>query len=220
MNSEISVLIIGVVESLIVLGGLSFLLLKDRLALQSVSTKLKNNLPQYELIVQKIKVITDQLVSFEDLKKEVRKLLKAKDALNLERGRISLTSAELEAIDQRLRELEEIERELEASNLETKKELDLLEGKYRELKSKNDSLILHIQENTEKYKKDIEDLQLSDNILQETNKVEEKLDLIQTQTKDLIEQIQNGKNQYIILKRRFDALDIEYAQLYEKYTNK
>jgi hypothetical protein len=30
-------------------------------------------------------------------------------------------------------------------------------------------------------------------------------------------EIQKGNDQYFILKKRYDALDIEYAQLYEKF---
>jgi len=40
---------------------------------------------------------------------------------------------------------------------------------------------------------------------------EEKIDT-------LILQIEIGNEQYFTLKRRYDALDIEYAQLYEKFS--
>lgn len=220
MNNNESILILGVVEAIFISGIVFFLSLRDRMRIQSINSKLKENLSQNMFMIQRIKTVMDQIVPFKSLKKEVKALLKAKDLLNLEKGRYSITAAELEAIDKRLRELEEIERELEASNLETKKELDLLEGKYRELKGKNESLVLHIQENSVEYAKTISDLELNEGLVKETNRVKEKFDEIQSQTKSLTEQLENGKNQYVILKRRFDALDIEYAQLYEKYAQK
>ncbi len=220
MNNNESILILGVVEAIFISGIVFFLSLRDRMRIQSINSKLKENLSQNMFMIQRIKTVMDQIVPFKSLKKEVKALLKAKDLLNLEKGRYSITAAELEAIDKRLRELEEIERELEASNLETKKELDLLDGKYRELKGKNESLVLHIQENSVEYAKTISDLELNEGLVKETNRVKEKFDEIQSQTKSLTEQLENGKNQYVILKRRFDALDIEYAQLYEKYAQK
>ena len=44
-------------------------------------------------------------------------------------------------------------------------------------------------------------------------------ELLQTERKVdvLIVQIEEGNEQYFILKKRYDALDIEYAQLYEKF---
>jgi chromosome segregation ATPase len=46
-----------------------------------------------------------------------------------------------------------------------------------------------------------------------------KSELLKTeqQIQTLLEEIQAGNEQYFILKKRFDALDIEYAQLYEKF---
>ena len=47
-----------------------------------------------------------------------------------------------------------------------------------------------------------------------------KSQLISTQEKidTLITQCEEGNQQYFILKKRYDALDIEYAQLYEKFS--
>ena len=47
-----------------------------------------------------------------------------------------------------------------------------------------------------------------------------RAELVRTeeQIQTLLTQIQEGNEQYFVLKKRFDALDIEYAQLYEKFS--
>ena len=37
------------------------------------------------------------------------------------------------------------------------------------------------------------------------------------QVETLMNEIQKGNKQYFISKRRYDALDVEYAQLYQQY---
>jgi hypothetical protein len=37
------------------------------------------------------------------------------------------------------------------------------------------------------------------------------------QVETLMNEIQRGNEQYFISKRRYDALDVEYAQLYQQY---
>ena len=37
------------------------------------------------------------------------------------------------------------------------------------------------------------------------------------QVETLMNEIQKGNEQYFISKRRYDALDVEYAQLYQQY---
>ncbi len=47
-----------------------------------------------------------------------------------------------------------------------------------------------------------------------------KAELLQTLERIdmLLVQIEQGNEQYFIMKRRYDALDIEYAQLFEKFS--
>jgi len=46
-----------------------------------------------------------------------------------------------------------------------------------------------------------------------------KADLLKAeeQVETLMNEIQKGNEQYSISKRRYDALDVEYAQLYQQY---
>ena len=182
---------------------------------QGFNAKLKENLSSIDLVKQKADSLMSQLVPFEELKGKVKELLKANKTLKLEKGRVSLTQAEQDTVDRRLRELEEIERELDASNIEVKKELDILDGKQREIKIKNESLNLKIQENLQEIERMVSEVKMEDNLKDENRLVE-----TQIETQKLTEAHNLEKNQYVILKRRFDALDIEYAQLYEKFTSK
>ena len=214
------VIILGLLESFVIAVIVFFILLKKRLIVQSYNSKLKENLSSIDLAIQKTESLLDQLAPFDDLKVKVKELLKAKEALKLEKGRVSLAQAEQETIDRRLRELEEIERELDASNIEVKKELDILDGKQREIKSKNESLNLKIQENLQEIERMTKENQMDEDIKASILDVKARLVATQEETQKLTKAHEIEKNQYVILKRRFDALDIEYAQLYEKYTSK
>ncbi|MGI6680110.1 MAG: hypothetical protein ACOX3T_01235 [Bdellovibrionota bacterium] len=214
------IIVLGIVESFIVALIVFAVLLKKRLAVQSLNNSLKDNLSHVDLTKQKVSSILEQLVPFEELKLKVKELTQKRETLKLEKGRLSVATVERETIDRRLRELEEIERELEASNIEVKKELDLLEGRQKELQSRNASLNLKIQENTQEIEKMTSEALLEENIKKEMQSVQEKLLAVQAETEKLTEAHNVGKNQYSVLKRRFDALDIEYAQLYEKFVTK
>ena len=187
---------------------------------QGFNAKLKENLSSIDLVKQKADSLMLQLVPFEELKGKVKELLKANKTLKLEKGRVSLTQAEQDTVDRRLRELEEIERELDASNIEVKKELDILDGKQREIKIKNESLNLKIQENLQEIERMVSEVKMEDNLKDEILEIKNRLVETQIETQKLTEAHNLEKNQYVILKRRFDALDIEYAQLYEKFTSK
>ena len=214
------IIILGLLESFIIALVIFFILLKKRLLVQNYNSKLKENLSSIEMSIQKTESLLEQLAPFDDLKSKVKELLNTKGALKLEKGRVSLALAEQESIDRRLRELEEIERELDASNIEVKKELDILDGKQREIRSKNESLNLKIQENLQEIEKMTKEDQMGEDIKDSILDVKARLVATQEETQKLTKAHEIEKNQYAILKRRFDALDIEYAQLYEKYTSK
>ena len=133
------------------------------------------------------------------------------------RGRITITQAELETVEGRLRELEEIERELEASGIETKEEINILEKKQADLASKNQTLQGKISESTQKLEAILGEMEFTAQQQEQIDAM--KSQLLQTQEKidTLLVQCEEGNQQYFILKQRYDALDIEYAQLYEKF---
>ena len=141
-----------------------------------------------------------------------------REALKAERGRIMITQAELETVESRLRELEEIERELEASGIETQQELNILKKKHDELNEKNNHLKEQLNFSLQQLNQLLGEVEMTSQMAEEIDKM--RIGVVNTQEKIslLLMQIENGNDQYFILKKRYDALDIEYAQLYEKFS--
>jgi chromosome segregation ATPase len=158
------------------------------------------------------------MVDLPSVAAKVKELKSAQEALKAERGRITITQAELETIETRLRELEEIERELEASGIETKEELNILNKKQKDLASRNEALKQQITASVEQLDQLMGQVELTTQVQEQVQNM--KGELIQTEQKvtDLLVQIEQGNEQYFVLKQRYDALDIEYAQLYEKFS--
>lgn len=138
------------------------------------------------------------------------------DELKAERGRLAITQAELEAVDTRLRELEEIERELESSALEASQELEMLKSQEKDIAERNQKLREELNSSLGQLEKLLGQLSHSREAVEHLNSA--KTELVQSQTKISFyeEQIGNINRRYIELKKAYDALDIEYAQLYEK----
>ena len=120
-------------------------------------------------------------------------------------------------IEVRLRELEEITRELEASTTETKEELKILQRKEEDLKSKNDHLRVQIAVTTSKMETIMSEIEMSAQMQEQVLKLRGDLLQSEEQGQTLLNEIQRGNEQYFILKRRYDALDVEYAQLYQQF---
>lgn len=140
------------------------------------------------------------------------------EALRAERGRITITEAEMETVEVRLRELEEIEREIEASSVETKEEIRILQKKHGELQKTMDALKPSLAECVagldaflagEHGAKDLEEKLLE---------IRTAMQATLEQGDRMLQEISTGNNQYFTMKSRYDALDIEYAQLYEKFS--
>ena len=179
---------------------------------------LKDELEQRKGVVTKIEELKSNLIDFSLLKTKGRELLIAKESLKAERGRVTITQAELETIEIRLRELDEIARELEASGLETKEEIKILQKKEKDLNQKNDSLKQQISTSVSQMEEIVSKIEMSAQMQEQIDTIKAELLQTESQVQTLLTQIQNGNEQYFILKKRYDALDIEYAQLYEKFS--
>lgn len=169
-------------------------------------------------IAEKLRSLYSTMVDTNSARTKIREIKALQETLKAERGRITITQAELETVETRLRELEEIERELEASGLETKEELTILEKKQRELVSKNDALKTKIADSAQQWEQLLKEIESNSQLFDRAQAA--KMELITTEERisTLMLQIEQGNEQYFILKRRYDALDIEYAQLYEKFS--
>lgn len=202
------------------IGFGAFLWYKDRNSggqIGAVVQKLTEDRDEKLRLKEAVLELQDQRMNFRDLHATVLQLKKIKETLKVEKGRVTITQAELETVEGRLRELEEIERELGASNLETEEELKILQKKERELKAKNDSLKEQIRASNEQLEQLESEIELSGQLQIEVDKAKQELLMCQTQIDTLLAQIEIGNEQYVVLKQRYDALDIEYAQLYEKF---
>jgi len=137
--------------------------------------------------------------------------------LKAERGRVIILQAELEGIEVRLRELDEINRELEAGALETREELKILQKREGELKTKNEELRVQIADSTVKMEALMSEIEMSVQMQEQVKVMQADLLRCEEQVETLMNEIQKGNEQYFVSKRRYDALDVEYAQLYQQY---
>ncbi len=216
--SLLIVLIVGIIEAVAIV----FVLFKFVFAAQGSAKNLDSNIDESRQVLQSLKDRTTAALSelrpFSELKALVEAAKTASDTLRADKGRVTITQAELETVETRLRELEEIERELEASGIETEEEVKILTKKEQELASKNSALKDQIKASQQQIETLLSELQ--DNAVAQEQILAMKTALVSTEQKaeEMVLQIELGNDAYFELKRRYDALDIEYAQLYEKFS--
>ena len=167
---------------------------------------------------KRVEVALADMRPLSDLQKLVVAAKVASDTLKADRGRVTITQAELETVETRLRELEEIERELEASGIETEEEIKILGKKQQELLARNEALKEQIRASSERMNSLLGELQDNAEMQEQVLKIKTQLVLTEQKSEEMLVQIELGNEQYFELKRRYDALDIEYAQLYEKFS--
>lgn len=202
------------------LGGLYVVVGKKSLALDRVFEHNLSSVEQEK--VTKLGVLTEiaeslkGMVSTETLAELDARREQTEETIRAEQGRITITEAELEAIDTRLRELEELKRELEVSNMDAVKELEMLRSQERDISSQNEAIRNQINASFEQV--DLLLGQLNDSAEAVEQLTAAKNELINAEEKCGFyeEQISVVNRQYMALKKAYDALDIEYAQLYEK----
>ena len=165
----------------------------------------------------RLESIRQEMASPADYEKAKAELNVARESLKAERGRVIITQAELESVEVRLRELDEVNRELEASALETKEELKVLQKREGELKTKNEELRVQIEHSTTKMEALMSEIEMSVQMQEQVKVMKADLLKAEEQVETLMNEIQKGNEQYSISKRRYDALDVEYAQLYQQY---
>lgn len=211
------VLLIGILEA----AGIGFWLFKKTKILNSGAqvafNLLSDEVNQKRTLRERLEVLESEMVEPAELKIAAKSYLIARESLKAERGRVTITQAELETIEVRLRELDEISRELEASMTETKESLRILQRKESELSTKNDQLKEQIADSISKMDSIMSDIEMSAQMQEHITRMKGEIVKAQEQIETLLAQIAAGNEQYFILKKRYDALDIEYAQLYEKF---
>jgi len=211
------VLVIGLAQALLV-GG--FVFLRARAASAGRERLYKAVLDEVEQkreLWEEVRQLSQKMADPKELASSVKNFTVARESLKAERGRVTIAEAELDMIEVRLRELEETHRELDASRTETKEELRILERKEGELRLKNDQLRTQISEANVKIETIMREIELSAQMHEEVVNLQADLLRSEEQVETLLNEIQRGNEQYFILKRRYDALDVEYAQLYQQF---
>lgn len=199
-------------------GGLYYIGSQKTSALDSVVKEAKDQFDKKTALIEEFKLAYAELVPARDFRVVGRELNDIVQKIRAERGRITITQAELEAVENRLRELDEIERELEASALETREELAILEKKAQEIKDKNKRLQTELQASMAEIDEMMKSLELTAQQQEQIDNMKAELASCQSQIDSVLVAIEQCNEHYVHMKKRYDALDIEYAQLYEKFT--
>ncbi len=211
------ILAIGITQAILV-GA--FVFLRARKASAGRERMYATMVEEVELkreLWEQVRNLSLKMADPKELAEVVKRFTVARESLKAERGRVTIAEAELDMIEVRLRELEEIHRELEASTTETKEELRILERKEGEMRLKNDQLRTQITETNVKIETLLREIELSAQMQEEVVNLQAELLRSEEQVETLLNEIQRGNEQYFILKRRYDALDVEYAQLYQQF---
>lgn len=215
---SVLILVAGLVESIAANGFLFWKYSKGASSARDVIGKVDAVFTERTAVLDELRSIISEAVDPDLIKKNGQQLIEVLEALKAERGRNTITQAELETVESRLRELEEIERELEASGIETKEEIKILGKKEKDLRSKNDSLKEDIAASMSKMAEVLAQIEMSAELQEKVDSMKTDLVLTQERIDTLLLQVEQGNEQYFILKKRYDALDIEYAQLFEKFS--
>ena len=147
----------------------------------------------------------------------VKELQTLDDELKNKNVKVSIALSELEAVEFRLQELEEIRREVEVSAAEIKDELRALQEREADLRSRREELESMLQASAERMSTIASELSMSGEMQVQIERMQGELVSTQDQCDKLLVQIQQGNEQCIAMKQRYNALDIEYALLYERF---
>ncbi len=181
---------------------------------------LRDELDQKRALWSRIAAVRSDLADEDEFRVVAAEFLKVRDHLRVEHGKATITEAELHALEARLRELEEVSRELEASQTETREELKILRRKEDDLRTKNESLRDRISDSLAKMDNLIAEIELTAKMQEQVSQMKSELLRSEERIQTILNQIQDTNQQYFNLKRRYDALDVEYAQLYQQLTER
>jgi len=149
----------------------------------------------------------------EIIKQEVATM---ESAFNAEHGRLTITHAELDAVRHRLNDLVETDKEIKSSLEAADKEYAILKSQEEEIKLQNSKLEEGLSSIISKIDELTSELKGSEELAKGFLKAKEDLQAVEGQFKWYESEIVQLNEKYIDLKKAYDALDIEYAQLYER----
>jgi len=219
MAANLSILLITTLVQVAAIVGLLFVTIGKRAAVNAANLEnLKKEFSAKQKICAEFEKLYADMIDAKKIRQTAKELTSFIESLKTERGRITLTQAELETVENRLRELEEIERELQASNVETEEETRILNKRHEDLEKKHRGFIKMVEECMQRADEQIaEGITLEPELEEKTAQIKTDLDESREKIEEMLKQIEMSTSQYTVLKKRYDALDIEYAQLYEKF---
>ena len=212
------ILLIALIEALIGSGVIIFFESRKGASASAVFDTLNKELQERKQLLGAFEETYREMVWWGKLRDIALQLNEAKELMKLERGRVTITQAELETVENRLRELDEVDREIQASGLETKEELRILNKKEKDLRNKNEQLKTKIQDSMLKINECLSQFESNSRVTMQIETIQTELLSTELKVNELLIQIELGNEQYFTLKQVYDALDIEYAQLYEKFS--
>jgi uncharacterized protein (DUF3084 family) len=219
MLKAIILLIVALANTAVFASIIFYKLRKRSSSIDEVKSYFDKKAAERELLKNEIDKTIENLIPAEQLLDAVRDLKDNQNSLKTEKGRVSISRTELEIIENRLRELEEIERELAASNIEIKEEQKIIDKQNDESKGKTEAIEKKVDEFLNGIETTITLFKDHSNIQDLTNNVCMKMELTLTKIAEVLTYINTGNSQFLKLKQRYNALDIEYAHLYEKYAS-
>ena len=122
----------------------------------------------------------------------------------------------VEVLKKKITDLNELTAELKASIIESSKEMDMLRTQEKELRNKTSSMKVELDQVMTKLEQLLVDFSSSQEVVQTLNRIKEEILSCQEKIYWYQEKITEINMNYMQLKRVYDALDIEYNQLYEK----
>lgn len=181
---------------------------------------LQEELEEKRKVLENLAKVSVGLVSEEECQSARNLVSKSKEGLDAEKGKATILQAESEAVDIRLRELEEIERELDSSGVEAAREMEMLRAQDKDIDYRNSVLFGLFEQSGLILDKAGASSGGDPEVVQMVSKIKGDILAAQQRLKQFQEELPNLNTKYMSLKRAYDALDIEYAQLYEKQSVK
>jgi len=212
-------IIIALIELAVVITGL-WLIFNKKISAASESLEIiKDEIAERRRLKSEIEDRVQKMVGLEVLAFAISQFRKVETQFDTEKTRVFLAKTEVDHAETRLRELSELERELQSSQADLEEELTALKDKESQLKDKNIRLKSEISDSMKHVEELIWEIELSAQVVEQVKNVKTHLLATEDKIEKLLIQIEEANRQYGNLKLRYDALDIEYAQLYEKVSS-
>jgi chromosome segregation ATPase len=176
----------------------------------------KEELEKKEKILRDLLETSLGLIRKEDILSLDAMLDDLQASITAEKGRFTITETEVDSIEIRLRELGELRRELEVSNMDALREVEMLRTQERDIANQNEALSEQLAAASDQVDILIDMFPADDQFRAQITTCKDEIGQIQDKLTFYQKEVANINQQYVVLKKAYDALDIEYAQLYEK----